>query len=87
MRRMVSNMSHADMRSPVHVEPVKMFMSMSERRCPECGTRMSTNGEGRFRCRCGFEDCQSVRRLKDRGLDYTSRNNIGDSSFGNRPPE
>ena len=48
----------------------------SLRPCPECRTRMSTTGKGKFLCiRCGFQDEQTekVERIRAAGLAYASR--------------
>jgi len=43
----------------------------TERRCPECGKRMQTNGNGDFRCLpCDYQDKQDVRWIKEAGLGY-----------------
>lgn len=43
----------------------------SERRCPECGRCLNTNGTGRFRCpECEYRDIQDVSKLHAAGLDY-----------------
>ncbi len=43
----------------------------SERRCPECGRCLNTNGTGRFQCpECNYTDRQDVQTLKVKGLDY-----------------
>jgi ribosomal protein S27AE len=48
----------------------------SFRPCPECGQRLSTNGNGRFLCqRCLYQDEQieEVAKIKATGLAYASK--------------
>ena len=43
----------------------------SERRCPECGRCLNTNGTGKFQCpECGYCDKKDVSKLYAAGLDY-----------------
>ncbi len=44
---------------------------LSERRCPECGAKMNTHGDGRFLCfKCNFADVKDVSKLQASDIDY-----------------